>query len=207
MPKNDKDAAARTLRQVRSIGAQFQTREAKDGEGPVIEGYFSVFNSDYPLWPGATEQVAPGAFAKSLAGEYGEGDVRALANHDTTLVLGRTKAGTLSLREDEHGLYGTININEQDSDAMNLYARVQRGDVSQCSFGFDIRDEEFIENPDGTCRWVLRDVVLYEVSVCTFPAYAETSVEARRNDLDTIRRRKNELWKTKMKERIEKCRN
>ena len=79
MPKNDIDSTARSLRQVRSIGAQFQTRAAKDGEGPVIEGYFSVFNSDYPLWPGATEQVAPGAFAKSLAGDYGECDVRALA--------------------------------------------------------------------------------------------------------------------------------
>ena len=131
MPKNDIDSTARSLRQVRSIGAQFQTRAAKDGEGPVIEGYFSVFNSDYPLWPGATEQVAPGAFAKSLAGDYGECDVRALANHDTTLVLGRTTAGTLTLREDAHGLYGTIQINEQDTDAMNLYARVQLGDVSQ----------------------------------------------------------------------------
>lgn len=49
MPKNDIDSTARSLRQVRSIGAQFQTRAAKDGEGPVIEGYFSVFNSDYPL--------------------------------------------------------------------------------------------------------------------------------------------------------------
>lgn len=147
MPKNDIDSTARSLRQVRSIGAQFQTRAAKDGEGPVIEGYFSVFNSDYPLWPGATEQVAPGAFAKSLAGDYGECDVRALANHDTTLVLGRTTAGTLTLREDAHGLYGTIQINEQDTDAMNLYARVQRGDVSQCSFGFDIKSEEFVEKP------------------------------------------------------------
>ena len=207
MPKNDIDSTARSLRQVRSIGAQFQTRAAKDGEGPVIEGYFSVFNSDYPLWPGATEQVAPGAFAKSLAGDYGECDVRALANHDTTLVLGRTTAGTLTLREDAHGLYGAIQINEQDTDAMNLYARVQRGDVSQCSFGFDIKSEEFVENPDGSVRWIIKDVVLYEVSVCTVPAYAETSVEARKNDLDTIRRREGELWKTKMKERINKCRS
>lgn len=88
---------------------------------------------------------------------------------------------------------------------MNLYARVQRGDVSQCSFGFDIRDEEFIEDPDGTYRWIIKDVVLYEVSVCTFPAYSETSVEARKADLDTIRKRENELWKNKMKERIAKC--
>lgn len=205
MPKHEMDHGARALRQVRSVGASFTTREARDGEGPVIEGYFSVFNSDYPLWPGATEQVAPGAFAKSLAGEYGVCDVRALANHDTRLVLGRTTAGTLTLREDEHGLFGTIQINEQDTDAMNLYARVQRGDVSQCSFGFDIREEAFVEAPDGSCRWILKDVVLYEVSVCTFPAYEETSVEARRHDLDTIRRRESDLWKTKMKERLTKC--
>lgn len=201
MQKIDELNASRAMRQVRSICAGFQTR-ADEKEGPVIEGYFSVFNSDYELWPGVTEQVAPGAFENSLSGDC---DVRALANHDTTLVLGRTTAGTLSLREDEHGLFGTIKINEQDTDAMNLYARVQRGDVSQCSFGFDIRDEEFIENPDGTCRWIIKDVVLYEVSVCTFPAYAETSVEARKADLNTIRKRRNELWKNDMKERVKKC--
>ena len=204
MPKNDLQNTERTLRQVRSISAEFKTRDAK-GDGPVIEGYFSVFNTNYELWRGAVEQIAPGAFTKSLAGEYGECDVRALANHNTTLVLGRTTAGTLTLHEDEHGLFGTIKINEQDTDAMNLYARVQRGDVSQCSFGFDIRDEEFIEDPDGTYRWIIKDVVLYEVSVCTFPAYSETSVEARKADLDTIRKRENELWKNKMKERIAKC--
>ena len=206
MPKNDIDSTARSLRQVRSIGAQFQTRAAKDGEGPVIDGYFSVFNSDYPLWPGATEQVALGAFAKSLAGDYGECDARARQPMYTTLVLGRTTAGTRS-RCGLRTAFGTIQINEQDTDAMNLYARVQRGDVSQCSFGFDIKSEEFVENPDGSVRWIIKDVVLYEVSVCTFPAYAETSVEARKNDPDTIRRREGELWKTKMKERINKCRS
>ena len=195
MEKND----ARLMRQVRSCGTTFQTRE--EG-GPVIEGYCAVFNGNYELWPKASEQVAPVAFRETLGG-----DIRALADHDTRLVLGRTTAGTLSLREDDKGLFGTIKINEQDGDAMNLYARVQRGDVSQCSFGFDIKSEEFVENPDGSVRWIIKDVVLYEVSVCTFPAYAETSVEARKNDLDTIRRREGELWKTKMKERINKCRS
>lgn len=203
MPKNDIDSTARSLRQVRSIGAQFQTRAAKDGEGPVIEGYFSVFNSDYPLWPGATEQVAPGAFAKSLAGDYGECDVRALANHDTTLVLGRTTAGTLTLREDAHGLYGTIQINEQDTDAMNLYARVQRGDVDQCSFGFDIKRETFVDLGGGKCRWEIEEVdPLYEVSVCTFPAYTETSVSARKQDLAEIERRRAEAWRSEMKKKL-----
>lgn len=190
----------RAGRQMRYIPAKIQHRD--DGGEPVIACYFAVFNSPTELWPGCIEQIAPGAFSSSLGG-----DVRALVDHETRLVLGRTTAGTLTLREDESGLYGEIKINPNDSDAMNLYARVQRGDVSQCSFGFDIKSEEFVENPDGSVRWIIKDVVLYEVSVCTFPAYAETSVEARKNDLDTIRRREGELWKTKMKERINKCRS
>ena len=164
----------RTLnRQVRSVPVNFQTRS--DETGPVIAGYFAVFNNPTELWPGCIEQIAPGAFASSLGG-----DVRALIDHDTRLVIGRTVAGTLSLREDDVGLYGEIKINEHDSDAMNLYARVQRGDVSQCSFGFDILAEDFVEDPSmRTCTWTIRDTVLYEVSVATFPAYEATSVEAR----------------------------
>ena len=87
---------------------------------------------------------------------------------------------------------------------MNLYARVQRGDVTQCSFGFDIVDEESIYNPDGTCMWIIRDVVLYEVSVVTFPAYAETSVQARKDDINTIRSRQLAARKSALKERIAK---
>lgn len=79
---------------------------------------------------GFTEQIDPHAFDDQLGG-----DVRALIDHDTRLVLGRTCAGTLTLRVDEHGLWGSIAVNEGDQDALNLYARVQRGDVSQCSIG------------------------------------------------------------------------
>jgi HK97 family phage prohead protease len=161
----------------------------------VIAGYFAVFNSPYEMYPGCIEQIAPGAFASSLGG-----DVRALINHDTRLVLGRTTIGTLVLREDENGLYGEIFINEHDSDAMNLYYRVQRGDVSQCSIGFDIIAEDYVVSPDGqTCTWTIREVVLYEVSVVTFPAYEATSVEARDSDAAAslakrrLERRKNEL--------------
>lgn len=195
MEKRDK-----LRRQVRSIETGFKTRDAEAaGEGPVIEGYFAVFNSDYEIWPGAVEQVAPGAFASSMGG-----DIRALADHDTRIVLGRTNAGTLTLREDEKGLYGVIKINPEDQEAMNLYARVQRGDVTQCSFGFDIVAEESIYNPDGTCMWIIRDVVLYEVSVVTFPAYAETSVQARKDDINTIRSRQLAARKSALKERIAK---
>lgn len=166
----------RKTRQTRTIPVRFETREAVEGKsGPVIAGYFSVFNSDYEMWPGQIERIAPGAFASSIGG-----DIRALIDHETRLVLGRTTAGTLTLREDNTGLYGEIQINEADTDAMNLYARVQRGDVSQCSFGFDILDEEYEVSPDGNaCTYTIRDLILYEVSVVTFPAYEATSVEAR----------------------------
>lgn len=182
-------------RQVRSIETGFQTREAEGG--PIIEGYFAVFNSDYEIWPGAIEQVAPGAFTSALGG-----DIRALADHDTRIVLGRTTAGTLELREDDRGLYGSIKINPEDQEAMNLYHRVQRGDVTQCSFGFDIKDEEYQHRPDGSDLWIIRDVVLYEVSVVTFPAYAETSVQARKDDINTIRSRQLAARKSVLKERI-----
>lgn len=186
----------RSVRQIRTCAAGFHTRE---DDGPVICGYFAVFNSNYEWWPGEYEQVAPGAFSDCL-----NGDVRALADHVSLLVLGRTTAGTLTLREDEHGLYGEIRINERDSDAMNLYARVQRGDVTQCSFGFDIVDEEYIKNPDGSCLWLIRKVVLYEVSVVTFPAYTETSVEARKHDYKELKERRDERWRRQMKERLKR---
>ena len=66
---------------------------------------------------------------------------------------------------------------------MNLYARVQRGDVSQCSFGFEIVSEDYIVGSDGqTCTWTIHDLILYEVSVVTFPAYEATSAYARDAD-------------------------
>ena len=187
----------RDKRQMRSIDAQFQTRE--DGEDLYIEGYFAVFNSIYDIGYGMSESIAPHAFDNTISD-----DVRALINHDTTLVLGRTSAHTLELRQDERGLWGKIAINPNDSDAMNLYARVKRGDVTQCSFGFDIisEDTEFSEN--GDVHWTIREVKLYEVSCCTFPAYEETSILARTRDLEEIKKRRTEAWKESMKKRIHK---
>lgn len=192
MPNNN----SRQGRQLRSTPQQFRTRD--DGDDLIIEGYFAVFDSPYVLWDGATEIVKPGAFAGCLSG-----DIRALIDHDTRLVLGRTKAGTLTLREDARGLYGTIKINRDDADAMSLYARVQRGDVDQCSFGFDIEEETFVDLGGGQCRWEINKVnPLYEVSVVTYPAYEETAVKARHADLAEIQRRQAEAWKTKMKIRL-----
>ena len=185
----------REIRQMRSVASEFQTRE--DGENLKIEGYFAVFNSIYDIGAGMSEEIAPGAFSETLSG-----DIRALVNHDTTLVLGRTSAHTLELREDTRGLWGSISINPNDTDAMNLYQRVKRGDVSQCSFGFDIieEDTEILEN--GDVHWTIKKVKLYEVSCCTFPAYESTNISARSEERDRLLERKAEAWRTKMKERI-----
>ena len=173
----------------------FQTR-SEDGE-LSIEGYFAVFSRKYWLWDEAYETIEPGAFD----GQTTE-DVRALVNHDTTLVLGRTTAGTLELRQDEKGLWGRIKINQADQDAMNLYERVKRGDVSQCSFGFDITEQDVEYNDSEPTVWRIRKVKLYEVSVVTFPAYEDTGVEARKAELADVRKKKNELWRANILGRL-----
>ena len=175
--------------------AQFQTR-ADDGN-IYIEGYFAVYGSRYYMWDNAYETIEPGAFDGEL-----ERDVRALADHDTRLVLGRTTAGTLTLRIDEKGLWGSILINPKDQDAMNLYERVKRGDVNQCSFGFDIVEQTTDYQDDGGTVWHLNKVRLYEVSVVTFPAYEDTQVEARKAEINDIKRRKAEKWRADMKTKI-----
>ena len=185
----------RTNRQMRTASTEFQTRD--DNGNLAIEGYFAVFNSIYQIAPGLSESIAPGAFENTLSG-----DIRALINHDTTLVLGRTKANTLQLRTDAHGLWGHIDINPNDTDAMNLYNRVQRGDVDQCSFGFNILNEETDFREDGSVHWTIKEVELFEVSPCTFPAYEETNIAARTKERDELLKRKSEAWKEKMLKKL-----
>lgn len=162
-----------------------QIREDSN-DNPTAEGYFVVFNSPYHICEGVTESVERGAFDESI-----HDDVRALFNHNTDLILGRTSANTLELRQDENGLWGKIYFNKEDTDAMNAYARIKRGDVSGCSFGFDIAEEEKIVNEDDSVHFVIKKVSpLYEVSPCVFPAYKATSIGAR--DVDGANDRKEE---------------
>lgn len=196
---NTEETGSRYL--TRSL-ADFKVRRDGEDEHPVIEAYFAVFNSDYNLWPGASESIAPGAFDGETSG-----DVRALIDHETRLVLGRTKAHTLQLKQDERGLFGTIDVNPKDVDAMNLVARLERGDVDQCSFGFDIVNEETEFREDGSIHWTIKQVKLYEVSLCTFPAYEETSAALRRKDFDEIQKRRNEAWREEMRKRLNREEN
>lgn len=185
----------RQERQMRIASSKFETRE--NGEDLYIEGYFSVFNSIYQMWEGATESVDPHAFDNTI-----NDDIRCLINHDSSLVLGRTKAGTLELKIDNFGLWGRVKINPNDQDAVNLYERVKRGDVDQCSFGFEILSEETEWNADDSIHWTLTEVRLFEVSVVTFPAYEDTSVKAREKDFEALKERRAE----EEKQRVERWR-
>ncbi len=182
-------------RQTRTLERGFETRE--EGGAKIIEGYFAVFGSPYEICPGITEQIAPEAFDGALGG-----DVRALIDHDTHLVVGRTLSGTLNLQVDQTGLFGSIVINPEDSDALNAYARVKRRDVTQASFGFDILEEEHETRADGSMLVTIKKLKLYEVSICTFPAYAATELHARAKDIKAARVRAHEIYKTGLKERM-----
>ncbi len=141
----------RTTKQTRSLQTNITATRSEQDSEMYIEGYFAVFNKETELFRGAYEEVAPEAFNDTLSN-----DIRALINHDTSLVLGRNKAGTLELKVDSRGLWGRIKINPNDTDAVNLYERVKRGDVDQCSFGFNIIEEEVEFREDGTVKWTLK---------------------------------------------------
>ena len=163
----------------------------------IISGYFIVFNSETELYEGYFEEIAPESFDN-----VDLSDVRALIDHETSKVLGRTKSGTLTLSVDAKGVYGEIKVNENDTEAMNLYSRVQRGDVDQCSFGFNILDEAMETRDDGSYKFTIKAIELFEVSVVTFPAYADTAVEARSKQIENMEKRELLAKKSKLEEKL-----
>ena len=185
-------------KQVRSLG-KLQTRDNSTDDEMKIAGYFVVFNTETEIYDGMFEEISDKAFK-----DIELTDIRALADHDTAKVLGRTKSQTLKLSVDDKGLYGEITINKNDTEAVNLYERVKRQDIDQCSFGFNILNEQMEQRADGTTKWTITEIELFEVSVVTFPAYADTSVEARSEQMKQMKQRNLQTRKQQLKERINK---
>ena len=182
---------------------EIETRSDSDTGDLYLEGYFAVFGDTYHVWDGATESIAPGAFSESISG-----DVRALYNHNDDIILGRTSAGTMELREDSHGLWGRIKLNRNDTDAMNAYERIKRGDITGCSFGFNIESEETEYHDDGSVHWTITKVnPLYEISPTIFPAYEATSVSARGKQLDDMKQRRLEIRKEELRKKLGRATN
>lgn len=146
-----------------------QTRD--DNEIHTISGYAAVFNSPTIIGGWFEEVISPGAFSKTISEN---GDIRALFNHDWNNVLGRTKAGTLRLSEDDRGLKFEVDL-PNTSIARDLVESLKRGDINQCSFGFIPTIEEWDDTIEPMKR-TIKEVELYEISVVSIPAYEDTEV-------------------------------
>jgi len=180
------------------LTSQFRAEET---EGRLfIEGYFIKYGVETNLFEDVYEEIDPRSVVRSLK----ENDIRALFNHDTNLVLGRTANNTLTLTTDEVGLKGSIEINQDDPDAMGAYARVKRGDVPGCSFGFFPLKQEKVKREGGGTKFIMREIDVHEVSPCVFPQYTQTEISARKQDIEAMKKEKLETRKQLLKERLTK---
>lgn len=139
-----------------------------------IRGYGAVFNELSEDLGGFRERIDPGAFAKTLQ----EADVRSLWNHDANYVLGRNRSGTLTIREDDRGLYYDV-IPPETQWARDLMVSLERGDVDRSSFGFRTIRDTWTQDEQGSVVRTLKEVELFDLGPVTFPAYPQTSAEAR----------------------------
>lgn len=176
------------------------TRAEEDAAEKVIEGYFALYDQETELFQNSFEIISKGAFDKTI-----NNDIRALWNHNTQYVLGRSKNGSLQLRADEKGLYATIKLPNTQY-AQDLYELVQRGDIDQASFGFNILDEDLEELSNGY-RWRIKNIDLHEISVVTFPQYENTSVQARSKQIEQLEERKLQEKKNALSKRLKGMKN
>jgi uncharacterized protein len=183
---------------IRDFRTKFKiTRDEETPEERIIEGYFALYESETELFPNTFEIISKGAFDNTLT----KNDIRALWNHNTQYVLGRNKNGSLQLKTDEKGLFGIIKLPNTQY-ANDLYELVNRGDIDQASFGFNILDEDIEELASGGYRWRIKDIDLHEISVVTFPAYENTTVLAREKQIKHMEQRKLQEKKDALQKRL-----
>lgn len=186
----------------RSRPTEFRAEAPADGQPMILDGYFVVFDQPYYIDDFCEEVIDRHAFDNADMS-----DVRALIDHDSRLCLARRNENvqTLDFFIDETGLFGQIQINPADSDAMSLRARVQRRDVDQASFGFEERVVEYSDLPGGRIRRTVKEISkLWEISVCTFPAYEQTTVSARSRNGDALRKELLEHRKANLRRKLKK---
>jgi HK97 family phage prohead protease len=143
--------------------------EALDTRGRTLTGYAAVYGVESSDLGGFTERIAAGAFAGVM-----DADVRALLNHDPSQVLGRTKSGTLRLTDEQRGLRFECDLPDSPL-GQNVREAVRRGDVDGASFRFKVGEEDW----DGDMRTVKSVAELHDVTVATYGAYPDASVELR----------------------------
>lgn len=190
-PKIVRDALGNERRLV-TLDKTSVERRAGEDEGEEIvgfNGHAAVFGERTYIgrapW-GFYEEVSAGAFDDVL-----EDDVRFLVNHDPNLLLARTTSGTLRLSTDKVGLFSDADIAPTQT-GRDLAILLERGDISQMSFAFEVGEDrwEDVEDDDGNFIGELRTIEkfkrLYDVSVVTYPAYAQTDAGLRAAGFDLL---------------------
>lgn len=189
---------SKKVEEKRTSYLKVEIRAKEEESQKYLDAYFIKYNEETELWPGFFEEVAPEAVVNSLRNN----DIVCLFNHIDGVVLGRTSNNTLELNSDSTGLFGTVEINENDAEAMNIYSRVKRGDITACSFGFQPIEEEFEDRGDGTFKTTIKDMNLIEVSIVTFPAYPSTEASARKKDINRFKKEVLNKRKNTLKEKL-----
>lgn len=161
----------------RAFAADILKIETRAEGKRTLVGHAAVFNQLSEDLGGFREQIAPGAFADAI----GKDDVRALFNHDPNFVLGRNMSKTLTLSEDQRGLAIHIDLPDTPTIRDLVVAPIERGDVSQMSFGFSVRPggQDWAKDDNGQVVRTLKKLRLFDVSPVTFPAYPQTDVATR----------------------------
>lgn len=177
--------------------ARVEVRAKEDDEAPRFTGHAAVFNSrtaiGNPLTWGFYEEIAPGAFSRTISG----GDARMLIDHDSRMVVARVAPGSLNLAEDKVGLSVDAALDTGLSYVSDLVANLRNGNIDGMSFGFFVKQDDWtteeIETKDGQTAEVevrrITEVELLEVSAVTFPAYKETAASLRHSLVPALRHR------------------
>lgn len=147
---------------------------AAELRGGTLYGHAAVFGQHAQI-RGGYEAIAPGAFDQVLRRD----NVRALVNHNPSLLLGSTGAGTLKLATDSTGLVFEVQIPDTTY-GRDLRELVARGDLTGASFGFIPGEDTLGVAPDGRqLRTHTNLSQLLDVSAVTYPAYDGTDVSLR----------------------------
>jgi HK97 family phage prohead protease len=163
-------------REIRALSQSVEVREDEDN-AIRVSGYAAIFGEETNIAGMFTETIERGAFASAI--ERGD-DVVFLVNH-SGLPLARTRSGTLTLREDERGLYMETELDGNDPDVRAIVPKMKRGDLDKMSFAFIPTRQSWDDNGDMPKR-TIQDVELHDVAIVTTPAYAGTEIGLRSLD-------------------------
>jgi len=177
-PENKEELHPNVERRFFKITDMKLEKREGDKKLPKITGYAAMFNK-LSVDMGFREKIAPGAFRSALK----TSDTRALFNHNPDYVLGRQSAGTLTLREDERGLWMEVDP-PNTSYAHDLVENIRLGNIKEQSFGFTVKSDNWEGiDEDTPTRTLLEIGELYDTSVVSFPAYQDTTVALRSLDI------------------------